>query len=155
MVRFAVCPLLQEAVLRLLPKALRARGLQVDILQDDVCKEGRDALAVWVSDPAIYRSQQTPKRENAAHMSTSYAQTPNAAGIQLTFRQRQEKSTCTPYRIQNPSEPQNAPQILARNQDTKKLRKIYENPRFSYISRFWFRERIRGVFWGSEGFCIL
>ena len=45
----------------------------------------------------------------------------------------------------------------------KKLRKIYENSRVSYIFRnffvFWFRERVRGVFWGafwgSEGFCIL
>ena len=75
--------------------------------------------------------------------------------------------SCAPYRIQNPSDPQNTPQntprILSRNQNTKKLRKIYENPRFLYIFRnffvFWFRERIRGVFWGvfwgSEGFCIL
>ena len=45
----------------------------------------------------------------------------------------------------------------------KKKRKMYENPRFSYIFRifsvFWFREGIRGVFWGvfcgPEGFCIL
>ena len=76
-------------------------------------------------------------------------------------------SSCAPYRIQNPSEsqntPRNTPRILSRNQNTEKIRKNYENPRFLYIFRifsvFWFREGVRGVFrgvfWLSEGFCIL
>ena len=43
-------------------------------------------------------------------------------------------SSCAPYKIQNPSEaqntPQNTPRILSRNQNTEKIRKKYENPRF-------------------------
>ena len=46
--------------------------------------------------------------------------------------------SCAPYRIQNPSEPQNTPQntprILSRNhQNTRKLRKTYENRGFLHI----------------------
>ena len=36
----------------------------------------------------------------------------------------------------------------------KKTRKGRTGIYFSYFFVFWFRERIRGVFWGSEGFCI-
>ena len=77
----------------------------------------------------------------------------------------------TPYKIQNPSEPQstprNTPQIPLQNRNAEKIRKIYENHPISYffrifaVFRFWrwiwgvFRDVFRGVFWGSEGFCIL
>ena len=48
--------------------------------------------------------------------------------------------SCAPYRIQNPSDPQNTPQNTlrnpSRNQNTKKIRKKYENPRFSYFFVF-------------------
>ena len=46
-------------------------------------------------------------------------------------------SSCAPYRIQNPSEPQNTPRNTprtpSRNQNTKKIRKMYKNRRFSYF----------------------
>ena len=72
-----------------------------------------------------------------------------------------------PYKIQNPSKPQNAPQntpqIPFQNRNTEKIRKIYENHPISYIFRIFSAFRFwkgiwgvfRGVFWGSEGVCIL
>ena len=72
-----------------------------------------------------------------------------------------------PYKIQNPSEPQstprNTPQILLQNQNTEKSEKYMKNiPSFVYFLYFFYilvlEEDLgvfQGVFWGSEGFCIL
>ena len=73
----------------------------------------------------------------------------------------------SPIQIQNPSEPQNTPrntpQIPFQNRKTEKIRKTYESHPISYIFRnfsvfpFWkgIWSVFQGVFWGSEGFCIL
>ena len=71
-----------------------------------------------------------------------------------------------PPKIQSPSEPQNTPrntpQIPVQNRNTEKYRKnIRKSPSFAhflYLFSVSVLEGslgcIRGVFWGSEGFCI-
>ena len=74
---------------------------------------------------------------------------------------------CSPFKIQNPSEPQNThrstPQILLQNRIQKKYEKYTKITQFRVffvffsVFRFWRRTWgvFRGVLWGLEGFCIL
>ena len=72
-------------------------------------------------------------------------------------------SSRAPYRIQNPLSakihPKTHPKPPPETKIRKKCTKIGGFRIFCIFSVFWFRERIRGVFWGvfwaSEGFCIL
>ena len=107
-------------------------------------KTGRDALLGW-----LYSDCRAEKHCNCRRTPPQGPQQSPPQRLKLAI-------SCTAYRIQNPSEPQNTPQntppIPSQNQKTTNLRKIYENSRFLYFFSF-FRLRFGsgrrlGVYFG-------